>query len=129
MADEKDRESFVDTCSVFNGRPDIEGIEEPLNATREKIRDSGVKYLFAIQKAAEIYHHIKSVKGKDTFITEKSMDETEEPQTPEELLFILAALGTRRFPPEPLPPNLPALQQARTSRLEQGRVDFPYIFN
>ena len=33
----------------------------------------------------------ENVKGKDNFITEVSMDETDMPQTPLEMLFILAA--------------------------------------
>jgi hypothetical protein len=115
-ADENDLESFVDACSIFSGRLHIEGIEEPLNVTREKIRDSGEKYLFAIQKAAEIYHYIESVKGKDRFITEVSMDETEEPQTPEELLFILAALANQKVPAQTIAPKF-------TGRFNKG-IDY-----
>ncbi|MEN8800298.1 MAG: tagaturonate epimerase family protein [Flavobacteriaceae bacterium] len=115
-ADEKNLESFVDTCSIFSGRLHIEGIEEPLNVTREKIRESGEKYLFAIQKAAEIYNYIESVKGKDTFITEVSMDETEEPQTPEELLFILAALANQKIPAQTIAPKF-------TGRFNKG-IDY-----
>ena len=115
-ADENDLEGFVDTCSIFSGRLNIEGIEEPLNITKEKIRNSGEKYLFAIQKAAEIYKYIESVKGKDTFITEVSLDETEEPQTPEELLFILAALASQKVPAQTIAPKF-------TGRFNKG-IDF-----
>lgn len=115
-AAEEDLESFVDACSIFSGQLHIQGIEEPLNITREKIRASGEKYLCAVQRAAEIYNFIESVKGKDTFITEVSMDETEEPQTPEELLFILAALAGQKVPAQTIAPKF-------TGRFNKG-IDY-----
>ncbi|MEJ2057636.1 MAG: tagaturonate epimerase family protein [Desulfofustis sp.] len=115
-AEEKDLERFVDTCSMFSGRLHIEGIDDPLNITREKIQNAAEKYLAAIQKAAEIYHYIESVKGKDRFITEVSLDETEEPQTPEELLFILAALADQKIPAQTIAPKF-------TGRFNKG-IDY-----
>ena len=115
-ADEKDLNEFVDWCSIFLGKLHIEGIEDPLTISRDKIRVSGEKYLFAIQKAAEIYSYIASNKGKDTFITEVSMDETEEPQSPEELLFILAALANLKIPAQTIAPKF-------TGRFNKG-VDY-----
>jgi tagaturonate epimerase len=115
-ADEKELSSFVESCSFLSGHLHIEGIEEPLNLTREKIRDSAEKYLFAVQRAAEIYNYIESVKGKDRFITEVSMDETEEPQTPEELLFILAALAGQKVPAQTIAPKF-------TGRFNKG-IDY-----
>ena len=49
------------------------------------------KYLRAVAEAGTIYRHIES--NKDDFIAEVSMDETDAPQTPPELLIILAALS------------------------------------
>jgi hypothetical protein len=115
-ADEKDLESFVDSCSIFTGRLHIEGIEAPLEVTRDKIREAGEKYLYAIQKAAEIYTYIESAKGQDTFITEVSMDETEEPQSPEELLFILAAVAHQKIPAQTIAPKF-------TGRFNKG-IDY-----
>jgi hypothetical protein len=52
------------------------------------------KYLLAVQDAAKIYRHIAAKKGgEDHFIAEVSMDETDAPQTPPELLVILAMLA------------------------------------
>src|SRR5216110_2166189 len=48
------------------------------------------KYLKAVQEAAQTFRHVESAKGPGTFITEVSMDETDKPQTPVELLVILA---------------------------------------
>lgn len=115
-ANEDDLSSFVDACSFLLGDLQIEGVEEPLHITREKIRLSAEKYLFAIQKAAEIYNHLEAVKGRDSFITEVSMDETEEPQTPEELLFILAALAGQKVPAQTIAPKF-------TGRFNKG-IDY-----
>ena len=49
------------------------------------------KYLAAVAEAGTIYRHIEA--NKDDFIAEVSMDETDAPQTPPELLIILAALA------------------------------------
>ena len=56
------------------------------------------KFLFAVQEAGAIYRHIAQAKGHGSFIIEVSMDETDSPQTPAELLVILAALAERRLP-------------------------------
>ena len=49
------------------------------------------KYLLAVKEAGRIYRHI--AERKPDFIAEVSMDETDAPQTPPELLVILAALA------------------------------------
>jgi len=54
--------------------------------------------LLAVQDAGKIYRHIAQAKGEGKFITEVSMDETDEPQTPPELLVILAALADEKNP-------------------------------
>ena len=115
-AEEKELQQFVDRCSAFSGQLHIKGIDKPLAITGEKIRESAEKYLFAIQKAAEIYTHIEANKGRNTFITEVSMDETEEPQTPEELFFILAALADQKIPAQTIAPKF-------TGRFNKG-VDY-----
>jgi tagaturonate epimerase len=51
------------------------------------------KYLAAIQEAGRIFRRIEELKGQDNFIAEISMDETDSPQTPAELLMILAAIA------------------------------------
>lgn len=56
---------------------------------------AGEKYLCAIRKAAKIYIYVESIKGKGWFIPEVSLEKTDEPQTLEELLFIIAALATQ----------------------------------
>lgn len=51
------------------------------------------KYLPAVKSAAVIYHKIATELGKDHFIAEVSMDETDQPQDPSELFLILAGVS------------------------------------
>ena len=84
-------ETFVEKHSELVGSVSIEGIDEPIEITREYVEEVAGKYLSAVAEAAKIYRHIES--KKDEFIAEVSMDETDAPQTPPELLIILAALA------------------------------------
>src|SRR5882762_5960937 len=59
---------------------------------------TAAKYLAAIAEAGRIYRKIEAVKGPGNFIPEISMDETDSPQTPDELLVILAAISHEKIP-------------------------------
>lgn len=65
----------------------------------------GKKYLSAVKEAGNIYRYIASRKGKENFITEVSTDETNTPQTPVELFFILAALSKEEVPLQTVAPK------------------------
>ena len=84
-------EMFLEKHPELVGSVSIEGIDEPIEITREYVEEVAGKYLSAVAEAAKIYRHIES--KKDEFIAEVSMDETDAPQTPPELLIILAALA------------------------------------
>ena len=83
--------AFVEKHPELVGTVTIEGIDEPFKITAEYVEEVAGKYLCAAAEAARIYRHIES--QKDQFIAEVSMDETDAPQTPPELLIILAALA------------------------------------
>ena len=85
-------------------------------ATRETIAATAGHYLFAVQEAARIYRHIADRKGSGQFITEVSMDETDSPQTPPELLVILAAIADAGIPIQTIAPKF-------TGRFNKG-VDY-----
>jgi hypothetical protein len=53
----------------------------------------------------EIYTKIEKNKGKGNFITEVSMDEVPEPQTPVELFFILRMLASENIPLQTIAPK------------------------
>jgi hypothetical protein len=80
-------------------------VELARELTREAAADAACKYLFAAQEAGRIYRRIAAAKGAGTFITEVSLDETNSPQTPEELLVILAALADEGVPVQTIAPK------------------------
>ncbi len=71
----------------------------------EDIRAITAKYLLAVKQAGEIYRHIEQAKGESNFVTEVSMDETDEPQTPAEMLVILAAIAEEGIPAQTIAPK------------------------
>ena len=82
---------FVEKHPELIGSVTVEGIEQPFDITRDYVEEVAGKYLLAVAEAAKIYRHIETKKVE--FIAEVSMDETDAPQTPPELLIILAALA------------------------------------
>ncbi len=66
--------------------------------------------------AAGIYRHIAQHKDPGQFVTEVSMDETDSPQTPPELLLILAAIADAGIPIQTIAPKF-------TGRFNKG-VDY-----
>src|SRR5690349_3821700 len=78
--------AFADRHSELVGRLQIPGIEAPFEIVRADVERIAGKYLLAVQEAGQIYRHIAAAKGEGRFITEISMDETDSPQTPPELL-------------------------------------------
>ncbi len=84
--------------------------------TKDSVRAIAGKYLFAVQEARRIHRRIESERGVGTFITEVSMDETDEPQTPDQLLVILAALADEGLPVQTIAPKF-------TGRFNKG-VDY-----
>ena len=115
-ADKADVDSFVARHKKYIGALAIEGIAEPLNVTENQIRAIAQKSLLAVKQAGEIYRHIEAAKGAGNFITEVSMDETDEPQTPVEMLFILAAIAGAGIPAQTIAPKF-------TGRFNKG-VDY-----
>ncbi|GAB4371184.1 MAG: tagaturonate epimerase family protein [Spirochaetales bacterium] len=115
-APDKDIDAFVQAHRSFLGQLSIPGIEEPLQITEETIRTTARKYLLAIQEAGKIYRHIESKKGKGTFITEVSIDETDVPQVPVEMLFILSAIAREGIPAQTIAPKF-------TGRFNKG-IDY-----
>ena len=84
---------FAERHPELIGSVTLPGASEVLHTTREQIETIAGKYLLAVAEAGKIYRHIAGQKGAAGFIAEVSMDETDAPQTPAELLVILAALA------------------------------------
>lgn len=65
----------------------------PFGVTMELLERAARRYWLAIQEAGRVYRYVERNKGPGQFIAEVSMDETDSPQTPPELLVILAGLA------------------------------------
>ncbi len=104
-ANEDDLDRFADKHASLIGRLEIAGIDEPIEISKEAIQQSARKCLLAVRKAGEIYRHIEKRKGPGKFITEVSMDETDRPQTPVDLLFILAAIADEAVAAQTIAPR------------------------
>lgn len=83
----------------------IDGISQPIELNVAQLKQTAGKYLTAVQHAGRIYRHIAGIKGADKFITEISMDETDHPQSPSELLVILAAIADEAIPAQTIAPK------------------------
>ena len=98
-------DAFVSKHSDLCQAVTIEGLDAPLELSEERVREIAGKYLFAAQEAGRIYRRIVEEKGEGSFVTEVSMDETPEPQTPEEMLIILAAIADEGIPAQTIAPR------------------------
>ncbi len=113
----EDVTTFIEKHPELIGTVAIAGIAEPFEITRADVEKTANQFLKATQKAAAIYQHIVTAKGgTDDFVTEVSMDETDSPQTPPELLIILAAIADQSIPIQTIAPKF-------TGRFNKG-VDY-----
>jgi tagaturonate epimerase len=116
-ADPADVAAFIAKHPELIGTVAINGIDKPFEITRADVEKVANQFLKATQKAAAIYQHIVEAKGGvDNFVTEVSMDETDSPQTPPELLVILAAIADQGIPIQTIAPKF-------TGRFNKG-VDY-----
>lgn len=116
-AETADVETFIAKHPELIGSVTIEGIAEPLEISRELVERTANQFLKATHKARAIYDHIVAAKGgTDDFVTEVSMDETDNPQVPAEMLIILAAIADQGIPIQTIAPKF-------TGRFNKG-VDY-----
>lgn len=104
-AGEGEIKEFITEVSKYEGELKIPGITESFRITNQQIGQIAEKYLFSAAKAREIYRKIEKAKGRGNFITEVSMDEVPEPQTPVELFFILRMLASGNIPVQTIAPK------------------------
>ena len=107
---------FVAAHPELVGSLSIPGIEQPFESTEGYVMDVATKYIQAVKDAGQIYRHILDRKSGAPFVPEVSMDETDLPQTPPELLIILAALADEGIPLQTIAPKF-------TGRFNKG-VDY-----
>lgn len=108
-------ESFVAAHPELCRPVQVPGIARPLALSEARLSTIAAKYLAACQAAGRIHRHLLA--GREAaFVTEVSMDETDAPQAPPELLVILAALADEGVPVQTIAPKF-------TGRFNKG-VDY-----
>jgi hypothetical protein len=108
--------TFVKRHPELVGTVKIPHIEEPFKTSVAFVEGVANKFLAAVQHAGLIYRFLVEKKRVDGFVAEVSMDETDSPQTPMELLVILAAIADERIPIQTIAPKF-------TGRFNKG-VDY-----
>lgn len=108
--------AFAADMARYHGDLTIPGIASPVRIDDATIRAAAGKFLFAMQEAGRIYRYVVEKKGADNFITEVSVDETDAPQGPVELLLILAMIAREGIPAQTIAPKF-------TGRFNKG-VDY-----
>ena len=91
-------------------------LDYPVEISVDDIARTTAKFLCAIQEAGRIYRYIAERKPDGDFAIEISVDETDAPQTPGELLVILAMISDEGIPVQTIAPKF-------TGRFNKG-VDY-----
>jgi len=115
-ASDADLSAFVARHPELIGSFELPGASQPFAIDRNFIQTVANKYLTATKAAGEIYRYISDQRGESQLIAEVSMDETDAPQTPPELLVILAALSDEKIRLQTIAPKF-------TGRFNKG-VDY-----
>ena len=112
----QDVDSFVARHPELVGEVTIPRIDMPFKTDEAFVRGVANKFLSAVQDAGKIYRYLVEKKGEGNFVPEVSMDETDSPQTPVELLIILSAIADEKIPIQTIAPKF-------TGRFNKG-VDY-----
>ncbi len=115
-ADAGEVAAFVKRHPELVGTVKIPSIKEPFKTDTAFVESVANKFLAAVQHAGMIYRFLVENKGEGRFVAEVSMDETDSPQTPVELLIILAAIADEKIPIQTIAPKF-------TGRFNKG-VDY-----
>ena len=112
----EDVDAFVARHPELVGEVTIPHIAAPFKTDEAFVKGVANKFLAAVQDAGKIYRSLVEKKGEGKFVPEVSMDETDFPQTPVELLIILAAIADEKIPIQTIAPKF-------TGRFNKG-VDY-----
>jgi len=115
QADAADAAAFIARHPELTAAVSIPGIAEPIRLAIDALTAIVRKYQPACRVAGAIWRRIQAARG-DEVVIEVSMDETDEPQTPPELLVVLVLLADERVPLQTIAPKF-------TGRFNKG-VDY-----
>jgi hypothetical protein len=103
--DEGEIYGFVSRHEALVAAHEIKGLPEPVVLTRPLFAETVRSTLFAVRQAGRIYRHIVEKKDSTDFVTEISMDETLQPQSPVTLLVVLAEAAEENIPLQTIAPK------------------------
>ncbi|HXE07302.1 MAG TPA: tagaturonate epimerase family protein [Acidobacteriaceae bacterium] len=112
----EDVNAFLAAHPELVGTVTIPDIAAPFKTDKAFVEGVAHKFLAAVKHAGEIYRLLVEEKGAGRFVPEVSMDETDSPQTPVELLIILAMIADEKIPIQTIAPKF-------TGRFNKG-VDY-----
>lgn len=112
----EDLKAWISSHEKLLGSHRLPGFEGTVEITQVDLERTAGKFLWAIQEAGRIYRHIAAAKPDGDFAIEVSVDETDTPQTPAELLLILAMIAGEGIPAQTIAPKF-------TGRFNKG-VDY-----
>jgi tagaturonate epimerase len=98
-------DAFVAENRRFVGSLRLPGVVRPLEISPAAIGEAARKFLAAVGEAGRVYRHIEAARAGQSPVIEVSLDETDRPQTPTELLFILAAAAREGIPAQTIAPR------------------------
>ena len=103
-AEPEDVRRFIHRHPELLGRVVLPGVEA-FHSDQAFVEGVANRFLAAVQQASRIYAHLVETKGAGRFVPEISMDETADPQTPMELLIILAMIADEKIPIQTIAPK------------------------
>jgi hypothetical protein len=114
--DESDLKEFMKNASDFLGELKIPGVSSSISVTEKMLLNTAERFLTPIKEAGKIYRYINENKNNGKFITEVSLDENHQAQTPVEMFFILLGLANEKISLQTIAPKF-------TGRFNKG-VDY-----
>jgi hypothetical protein len=114
-AEEDAIHEFLQFADKYTTPFNIPGIAPKIDVNRQVVEQITRKYLAAVVSAAATFHYIEKNCQHD-FVIELSVDETDTPQSPLEMFFILAMAAWQRLPLATIAPKF-------TGRFNKG-VDY-----
>ncbi len=104
-ASEEQIDAFVFDHQSYVGPLNIPGIHSSIEVTEDFLRKFAFNYLNAIDEATKVYTYLVEKKGVGKFVPEVSCDETDTPQSPLDLFFILKLLADNNVPAQTIAPR------------------------
>lgn len=104
-ASEEKINEYVENHKRYLGEFNIPGIVDSFTIEENYLRNFASNYLNAIEEASKVYSFLAEKKGDGNFVPEVSCDETDTPQSPLDMFFILKLLSDRKVPAQTIAPR------------------------